>query len=198
MSQDTHTDDRKGTIGLLVADAGPVYALLAFGSPIIAALAAIGLRDVGLINLVHVVAGALWAGAAVFLTGVLAPTLGDLERDVRGRVNGPLIPKAVLFFAGVASATLLTGPALAVGLGLWDLSDPYLVAGVAVGGALLVLAGYVLTLQLRVLRAMRSPGSPDRGQIARIAARLARAGPVVLGLQIAALAAMALLRTGGP
>lgn len=194
---DTDTDDAGDTIRLLVADAGPAYAGVAFGLPVVAATTAVGLRDAGLRNLVHVVAGSVWAGAAVFLTGVLAPTLGGLEPDVRGPVNTALIPKAVLLFAGVAVASPLTGPALAVSLGLWRLSNPSLLVGVSIGVALLALAGYVFTLQLRALREVRFPGPTDQERIGRIAARVGQTGPVVLGLQLAALVSMALVRTGG-
>lgn len=197
MSIGDETHNSEGILGQLVEDTGVVYAVVAFVLPIGAAFAVIGIRDGELLNFVHVITGAVWAGAAVFLTGVLAPSLNRLEQDVRGQVNITLIPKNVVLFSGVAAATLLTGPVLAIELGLWDLSDPYLLSGVLIGVALLLGALYVLFLQLVVFREVRSSGPPDQQRIGRIAGRLGKAGPVILALQLAALVVMALLRTGG-
>lgn len=197
MSTGNMQQDTPGLVGKLVADTGIAYALVAFGLPVVAAFAAVGIRDGQLLNFVHVVAGAIWAGAAVFLTGALAPTLNRLNQDVRGQVNIALIPKAVLLFSGVAIATLLTGPVLAIEFGLWDLANPYILVGMLIGVALLGLAIYVIFLQLSVFREVRSAGPPDQERIGRIAGRLGRAGPVVLGLQLSALVVMALIRTGG-
>lgn len=197
MANGTMSQDLMGTIDELIDDTGTTYAALAFGLPVVAAIVAIGVRDGQFLNFVHVITGAVWAGAAVFFTGVLAPTLNGLDQEVQGTVTVSLIPKGVLLFSGVAVATLLTGPILAIEFGLWDLSDPYLLVGVLIGLALLILAVYVVSLQLIVFREVRSTGPPDQERIARIGGRLGRAGPVVFGLQLAALVAMALLRTGG-
>lgn len=197
MANGTMSQDLMGTIDELIDDTGTTYAVLAFGLPVVAAIVAIGVRDGQFLNFVHVITGAVWAGAAVFFTGVLAPTLNGLDQEVQGTVTVSLIPKGVLLFSGVAVATLLTGPILAIEFGLWDLSDPYLLVGVLIGLALLILAVYVVSLQLIVFREVRSTGPPDQERIARIGGRLGRAGPVVFGLQLAALVAMALLRTGG-
>lgn len=181
----------------LVRDTGPFYPLIGFGLPVLAAIVAISIRDGEFLNFVHVVAGAVWAGAAVFFTGVLAPTLGGLDDDIQGTVTISLIPKAVLLFSGVAIATLITGPVLAIEFGLWNLSDPYLLIGILIGMALLVLAIYVIGLQLLVFQEVRLPGQPDAERLDRIGGRLGQVGPVVLGLQLAALIVMALLRSGG-
>lgn len=197
MSTDNDASDSQGTLGMLVGDTGVPFAIVAFGLPIAAAIIAIGLRHGGFLNFVHVVSGAVWAGAAVFLTGILAPTLARFDQELRGQVNVSLIPKNVLLFSGVAAATLLTGPVLAVEFGLWDLSNPYLVVGVLIGTGLLIAAIYVLSLQVTVFREVRLPGPPDQERITAIADRLSQAGPVILALQLAALVVMAFLRTGG-
>lgn len=197
MSTGSETQGFGATIGQLVDDTGTTYAIIAFGVPVVAAVAAIAARAGTWLNFVHVIAGAIWAGAAIYFTGVIAPTLNGLDDEVQGTVTISLIPKAVLLFSGVAIANLLTGPVLAVEFNLWDLSDPYLLTGVLIGVALLLLAIYVVGLQLIVFREVRSPGPPDQQRIASIGGRLGQAGPVVLGLQLAVLVVMALLRTGG-
>lgn len=197
MSHDTETRGVVGTVGLLVDDTGLSYATIAFGLPVVAAIVAIAIRDGEFLNFVHVVAGGVWAGAAVLLTGVLAPTLNELDDDVQGTVTISLIPKAVLLFSGVAFATLLTGPVIAVEFGLWNLSNPYLLGGLLIGVGLLLLAVYVVGLQLLAFMEVRSAGPPDEQRMGRISKRLGQAGPVVLVLQLGALVSMALIRTGG-
>lgn len=197
MATGTETQGYGETIGQLVDDTGTPYAAIAFGVPVVAAIVAIGAEAGPWLNFVHVIAGAIWAGAAIYFTGVVAPTLNGLDDEVQGTVTVSLIPKGVLLFSGVAIANLLTGPALAFEFNRWDLADPYLLTGVLIGVVLLLLAIYVVAVQLIVFREVRSPGPPDQQRIASIGGRLGKLGPVVLGLQLAALVVMALLRTGG-
>lgn len=197
MSRDTETHGSGGTIGQLVDDTGLSYAAVTVGLPVVASIAAIGIRNGELLNFVHVIAGGIWAGAAVLFAGVLSPTLNELDDDVQGTVTVALIPKGVLLFSGMAFATLTTGPVLAVEFGLWNLSNPYLIAGVLIGVGLLVLVFYIVRLQLLAFDEVRSAGPPDEQRLGQIGRRLGQAGPVVLALQLAALVSMALIRTGG-
>lgn len=197
MSKGANVQALIGTLGRLVDDTGIAYAIVAFALPVVAAIAAVSGQDGALLNFVHVVAGAVWAGGAVFFTGVIAPSLSNLDQELRGTVTILLIPKAVFLFSGVAIATLVTGPGLAVELGLWNLSDPFLLTALFIGVALLLLVIYVVSLQLMVFQEVESPGPPDKQRLGRISGKLGQAGPVVLGLQLAALVVMALLRTGG-
>lgn len=197
MSHDTETHGVVATTGQLVDDTGLAYAAITVGLPVVAAVAAIAVRDGEFLNFVHVISGGVWAGAAVLFTGVLAPTLNELDDDIQGTVIISLIPKGVFLFSGVAFATLLTGPVLAVEFGLWNLSNPYLLIGVLIGAGLLILAVYVVRLQLLAFREVRSAGPPDGQRMGRISKRLGQAGPFVLVLQLAALVSMALIRTGG-
>lgn len=197
MSMGTDLQSLGGTVGQLVDDTGVSYAIIAFAVPVTAAIATVSGQDGAMLNFVHVVTGAVWAGGAVFFTGVIAPSLNNLDQELRGTVTISLIPKAVLLFSGVAIATLITGPGLAVELGLWNLSNPFLLTALLIGVALLLLVIYVVRLQLLAIQEVQSPGAPDQQRLGRISGRLGQAGPVVLGLQLAVLVVMALLRTGG-
>lgn len=197
MANNNESDASRETLGQLVNDAGTRFVLIAFGLPIVAAVVAVGIRDGEFLNFVHVIAGTVWAGAAVFLTGVLAPTLNKLDQETQGKVSIALIPKGVVLFSGVAFTTLLTGPVLAIQFNLWDLNNPYLLGGIGIGIVLLGLAVYLIALQLQVFREVNTGGPPDQARIGRIAGRIRRVGPVILGFQLAAVIVMALLRTGG-
>lgn len=105
-----------------------------------------------------------------------------LEPQVRGQVNTPLIPKNVFLFSGVAIATLLTGPLLAVRMGIWSLSDPYVLAAVLIGLALLGGAAYLIRLQVAVFGETGTPGPPDGDRVASLAARIGKTSPIMLVL----------------
>lgn len=166
----------------MIESAGTGFVLIAFVVPVVAAIAAAGVRNLTFLNLVHVVCGAFWAGATVFVAGVFGPTLMGLEPQVRGQVNTPLIPKNVFLFSGVAIATLLTGPLLAVRMGIWSLSDPYVLAAVLIGLALLGGAAYLIRLQVAVFGETGTPGPPDGDRVASLAARIGKTSPIMLVL----------------
>lgn len=179
----------------LADTAGGGFVSVSFFLPVVAAFAALSVQNVVFLNLVHVVSGAIWAGATVFVAGLYGPTLNSLEPDIRGQVNTPMIPKAVLLFAGVTFATLSTGPVMAVYVGLWDLTDPRIVAAVALGAALLIGATYLIWAQVAIFDEVTSPGPPDGDRLQRLGARIGTVGTVMLLLQIAILADMSLLAT---
>lgn len=187
---------QSGGIGRqLIESAGTGFVLIAFVVPVVAAIAAAGVRNVAFLNLVHVVSGAVWAGATVFVAGVFGPTLMGVEPQVRGQVNTPMIPKNVFLFSGVAIATLLTGPMLAVRMGIWSLSDPYILATVLIALALLAGAAYLIRLQVPVYAETGTPGPPDGDRVASLAEKIGKTSPVMLVLQLAILVDMSLLAT---
>lgn len=180
----------------IIDSAGTVFVLIAFVVPVLAAIAAAGSRNFAFLNLVHIVSGAIWAGATVFVAGVFGPTLLGLEPQVRGQVNTPMIPKNIFLFGGVAVATLLTGPMMAVRLGVWDFSNPYILAAVLIGIGLVLGAGYLIWLQVAVFSETGTPGPPDTDRVASLAAKIGKVSPLMLLLQLAILANMSLLATG--
>lgn len=182
-----------GTVRRLIETAGTAFVLIAFVLPVAAALVAVGLRDVTFLNLVHVTSGAIWAGATLFVAGVFGPTLLGLEPELRGQVNTPIIPKNVFLFSGVGIAALMTGPVMAVRMGLWDLSNPYVLAAVVIAVALLVGAAYLIWLQVAVFAETGSPGPPDGERVASLGAKIGKVSPLMLVLQLAILIDMSLL-----
>lgn len=168
------------------------FLVLAVGLPLGAALVAIVLGTGRSLNLVHLVSGAAWAGATIYLVGVLSPTLLELDPPDRAQVTVPLIPKHVLVFSALAVATLVTGPSLTAAIGR-DHGAPVVVAAYLVGVALLVAAGYLIRLQNRIYGEVHG-AEPDMARVGALAARLGRAGMVAAVLQVLTLIVMAFVR----
>lgn len=160
--------------------------------PLGAAVVALGSGDFAAVNLVHVVAGALWAGATLYLTAVLSPSLLNLDPMVRAQVTLPLIPKHVLLFSSLLLATLLTGVALPGLMGL-DHGRPVVIAAFLVGVALLGVGAYLIRLQNQIYGEAHG-AEPDMDRVGALAQRLGKAGVVGLVLQVLALVVMAVLR----
>ena len=177
-----------------VQDVSRRYFALAFLLPLGAGLIALASGRVDALNLVHVTAGAAWAGSTLYLAGVLSPTLVGLDDGTRAQVSLPLIPKHVLLYSSLALVTLLTGGALA-GVTGQDNTAPVVMASWFVGLALLVAAGYLIRLQGQIYREVHGEGGPDMERVGAMAQRLGKAGVVTAVLQVVTLVVMALLRT---
>lgn len=160
--------------------------------PLVAALVALGTGDPVTINLVHVVAGAAWAGATIYLTGVLAPALQDLDPMVRAQVTLPLIPKHVLLFSALLLTTLLTGVSLA-GVTGRDHASTVMIAAYLAGALLLVVGLYLVWIQNQIYGEAQG-GEPDMERVGALAKRLGMVGLGAAALQVIALVVMAILR----
>lgn len=160
--------------------------------PLAAGLVAIGSQQVGALNLVHVVTGAAWAGATVYLVGVLSPTLLDLDPPVRSQVTVPLIPKHILLFSVLLVVTLLTGVALA-GITARDHTTPVMLAAYLGGVALLVVGLYLVRLQGQIYGEVHG-AEPDMERVGALAATMGKVGVVAGALQVVVLIVMALVR----
>ena len=173
-------------------DVSRPFLALAAGLPVGAALVAVASRDVALLNVVHVTAGGLWAGATLYVATMLGPTLQGLDPADRGAVTVPLIPKNALLFGALLFATLLTGASLAGVLGL-DNAAPVVVVAWLVGAVLLVLGVALIRFQGQVYEEVHG-GEPDRQRVAALGARIGRYGLVMAAVQVLTLVAMGWLR----
>jgi hypothetical protein len=161
------------------------------------------------LRFVHVVAGVLWVGFAVFVPAFLGPAVQETGPD-GGKVMAALQRRGLMnALPALAVLTLASGAWL-----YWHLSSGLTAAyvtspvGLAFGlGGLVALAGFAIGItvlrpsMLRVLAIMASvPGAPatdrDRliGEAQRFRARGAAAGRAVAVLLLLATAAMAVAR----
>ena len=119
----------------------------------------------------HVMSGALWTGADLFLGFVLGPVLRRLEPAQRRAVISYLTPRTLLYMPVVALTTGTAGWYMAHWLGFFNPANPnYLwIIGALVITLILALQGLgvILPNNLRILREIQK-GEPDIERIWRI------------------------------
>ena len=162
------------------------------------------------LRLVHVVAGALWAGIAIFTTVFLKPDVQETGRE-GGAVMAAVQRRGLMtVLPALALATIVSGLWLywlvSGGLRPAFLTSP-VGLGLGVGGLASMLAyalgiGVTRPAMIRVAELMEGLGSaptaPDRetrlAEIQRLRARAAAAARVIAALLVLSLAGMAVAR----
>ena len=94
---------------------------LAFPAILITALL---VHSLYLLNWIHVLSGALWTGADLFMGFILSPVMRRLEPSARTAVIAYLVPRTLLFFTMVSLTAGTAGWFLAVKLGFLALGSP--------------------------------------------------------------------------
>jgi hypothetical protein len=135
-----------------------------------------------LLNYTHVMAGALWTGADLFLGFVLAPVMRRLQPTQRTAVIGYLVPRTLLYLPVVAFTTGTAGWYLATWENLLDPSSPvrlWIIFALVITSLLAVQGlGVLLPNSIRIYLELRRP-QPDTGRIWR----LNRVNLVIAGVQ---------------
>lgn len=128
-------------------------------------------RDLYLLNWIHVLSGALWTGADLFMGFVLGPVMRRLDPAARTAVIALLVPRTLLYFPMVSLTTGTAGWYLVSWLGYTDpASSAHTLVLVALGlvGVMTVMGlGFLLPNSLRIWFELRRP-QPDRARIGRI------------------------------
>ncbi|MHB8151916.1 MAG: hypothetical protein ACYDGW_10175 [Vulcanimicrobiaceae bacterium] len=139
-------------------------------------------RSFYLLNWIHVLSGALWTGADLFMGFVLGPVLRSLDMRARTAVIAYLVPRTLLYFPMVSLTTGTAGWLLASWLGFlvpghaqfsWAIAALALVTVMTIQGL-----GVMLPNSLRIWSELRRP-EPDRERIVR----LNRTNIVLAGVQ---------------
>ena len=65
-------------------------------------------HDIYLLNWIHVLSGALWSGADLFMGFILGPTLRMLDIRARTALIAYLVPRTLLYFPMVSLTTIIT------------------------------------------------------------------------------------------
>ncbi len=164
-----------------------------------AMIVALAAHSTFLLNYTHVLSGALWTGADLFLGFILGPVMRRLDPLQRKAVITYLVPRTLLYMPVVALTTGTAG---------WFLSDwqglllpenpmrPWVFGALAIIFILTVLGmGILLPNNLRIYRELQRP-QPD---IARIT-RINRTNLILAGIQgafqVLIILVMAHLRVG--
>ena len=128
-------------------------------------------HDLYLLNLIHVLSGALWTGADLFMGFVLGPVLRVLAIGVRTSVITYLVPRTLLYFPMVSLTTGTAGWFLASWLGFMNPAYAryeWIIAALVLVTVMTVLGlGFLLPNSLRIWFELRK-AEPDRERIVRI------------------------------
>jgi uncharacterized membrane protein len=160
----------------MTAETAPVQPLvrqltwwaLAFPALMVAAIAR---HDVYLLNWIHVLSGALWTGADLFMGFILGPVLRMLDMQSRTRLIAYLVPRTLLYFPMVSLTAGTAGWFLADWFG-YTTSDnpefPLVAISVALVAVMTIMGlGFLLPNSLRIWSELRRP-EPDRERIVRL------------------------------
>ncbi len=142
--------------------------ILALPAAMIVALAA---HNTFLLDYTHVLAGALWTGADLFLGFIVGPVMRRLDPLQRKAVITYLVPKTLLYMPIVALTTGTAGWFLSDWMGLLSSDNPLRV-WVFVALVMIFLMtvqglGILLPNNLRIYRELQKP-QPDIERISRI------------------------------
>lgn len=162
-------------------------------------LVALALRNRYLLNYTHVLSGALWTGADLFLGFIIGPVMRHLEPLQRKAVITYLVPKTLLYMPIVSLTTGTAGWFLADWEGLLLEANPlrlWVFVALAIITILTIQGmGMLLPNNLRIYRELQRP-QPDINRISKInRTNLVLAGTQGV-MQIAIILVMAHLRLG--
>ena len=151
------------------------------------------------LNLVHVMAGALWTGIDLFMGFVVGPVLRQVSFESRRAIIGGLIPRTLILMPTLSTITSTSGWFLAVRMGFLDVSYPefwWVIAALAIVTVLTIQGlGYLLPTNLRLYFEVQKP-QPDGQKIARWMKTYVRVVAVQGTMQVAIIVVMARFATG--
>ena len=134
-------------------------------------IVAIARGDIFLLNWIHVLSGALWTGADLFMGFILGPVLRRLDMRARTALIAYLVPRTLLYFPMVSLTAGTTGWFLVDWLGFTASASPmyYLVVISLVLVAVMTVLGlgFLLPNSVRIWLELRRP-EPDVKRIVRI------------------------------
>lgn len=151
------------------------------------------------LNLVHVMAGALWTGIDLFMGFVVGPVLRQVSFDTRRAIIGGLIPRTLVLMPTLSIITSTSGWFLALRMGFFDVSYPefwWVIAALAIVTVLTIQGlGYLLPTNLRLYFEVQKP-QPDGQKIARWMKTYVRVVALQGTMQVAIIVVMARFATG--
>ncbi len=134
-------------------------------------IVAIARHDFYWLNWIHVLSGALWTGADLFMGFIIGPVLRRLDIDSRIAVISWLVPRTLLYYPILAATTGTAGWYLSDWLGFLSTPGPnhdlVVMALVLIAAMTALGLGILLPNSLRVWFELRRP-APDREWIVRI------------------------------
>jgi len=106
--------------------ANPAFAVGVVAVALVALGYALTVASLRIHTYVHVMSGVLWTGIDLFIGAVLGPVVGGLEDEQSAAVFERLTPKLAFLLPMLSLVTIATGLALAIRVGLFPHSGPWL------------------------------------------------------------------------
>lgn len=176
----------------------PAYLLVAAAGLAVMIAAVLG-SSLWFLDFVHVMSGALWTGADLFLGFVVGPAMRRVSLDTRRAVIAGLMPRTLVLMPTIAIMTTTAGWFLAVRLGFLQLGYPefgWVIAALAIVTVLTVQGlGYLLPMNLKLYFEIQKP-APDPAKLARWMKTYVRVVAVQGCMQVAIIVVMARFATG--
>jgi len=116
----------RGTVLGMGARANPAFAVGVVVIPLAAFALAATVGTTEIHTYVHVMAGVLWTGIDVFMALVVGPVLGGLSVDERASWFETFTPKMAFLMPTLATVTIFGGITLAVRIGVFPNSGPWI------------------------------------------------------------------------
>lgn len=158
-------------------------------------------------RVVHILAGVIWAGSAVFLAVVLDPRLRTLSTDIQSRVTASLAPAVRPVLEASGAVTILVGVLLVHRMErLDDLFDTNWGWAMLLGFVASILAftgqAVMMLTSKKLVRAhQETPGAPftpeEQARMDRLSNRVTLLARITAALVVIAVAAMASARFVG-
>jgi hypothetical protein len=86
------------------------------------------LNDLIILNYVHVITGGIWAGITLFMGTIMSRIMSMLDINARIEVAKRLSPLLLFFMPTLTVVTIISGYYLAVKLGVFIITSPWIVA----------------------------------------------------------------------
>jgi len=116
----------RGTISGMGQRANPAFAGGVVAVTVLALAYATTMAPLQHHTYIHVMAGVLWTGTDLFIGAILGPVIGSLDEEASAAVFERLTPKTAFFLPSMAALTIATGLTLALRLGIFSHSGPWL------------------------------------------------------------------------
>ena len=185
---------RPSTFSAILQLGGPVFVVLAIVLPNVALGVAMALDSLAWLNYVHVMAGALWTGADLFMGVVIGPVMRTTEPRQRADFFKRLIPKMTFLMPMLATVTIIGGIVLAQRIGMLTAENPWMVGAWAISAGLIILGfGVLLPNEIRIFKQLISP-TPDVDRIGKLGMQNAKLAGIQGLLQVVIIFVMANLR----
>jgi hypothetical protein len=126
MSTATSTTTVRGTVRGTAVRANPAFAAAVVLLPLVALGYAMTYGSIAVHTYVHVMAGVLWTGIDVFLALVVGPVIGSLGVDERASWFETFTPKMTFLMPTLATVTIFGGITLAIRIGVFPNSGPWI------------------------------------------------------------------------